>query len=110
MMELDKKYVFHVPLFRYDGGELTELDIDEALDELILQFSEHGFDSLYVTKAKGYYKSRCFDELLLSLFASSGDNPQDIFIDWFERNNDVLGQEAMGWECADRMFIKKLDK
>lgn len=83
MIELDKKYVFHIPLFRYDNGELIELDISDVLDELICQFSEHGFDSLYVTKAKGYYRSRCFDELLLSLFASSGDNPQDIFIDWF---------------------------
>ena len=109
MIELDKKYVFHIPLCRYGDGELREIDIDGVLDELIGLFNENGFDSLYVTKVKGHYRSRCFDELLLTLFSSSDENPEGIFIDWFERNNDVLGQEAFGWECGNRMYISRLD-
>lgn len=109
MIELDKKYVFHIPLCRYDGVELRKIDIDGVLDELIDQFNENGFDSLYVTKVKGHYRSRCFDELLLTLFSLSGENPQEIFVDWFERNNDVLGQEAFGWECGNRMYVRELD-
>lgn len=109
MIELDSKYVFHIPLYRYDGDKLAEIDIGEVLDELIIQFNERGFESLYVTKVKGHYRSRCFDELLLTIFSSSDENPEEIFIDWFERNNDVLGQEAFGWECGNRMFICELD-
>ncbi|WP_407422329.1 hypothetical protein [Methanobrevibacter sp.] len=108
MIELEKKYVFHIPLFRHDDGKLTEIDIDGPLDDLIARFDENGFDSLYATRARSHYKSRCFDELLLTLFVSSSENPEEIFRKWFEMNNDVLGQEALGWECGNRLFVVKL--
>lgn len=110
MIELDKKYVFHIPLHKYANGKLMEIDIDGVLDELIGRFNESGFDSLYITEVRSHYKSRHFDELLLTLFTSSEDNPEEIFRKWFAHNNDVLGQEAFGWECANRLFIEDLNK
>ena len=68
MMELDRKYVFHIPLYRYADGDLIEIDMGVVLDELIDRFAESGFDSLYITKVRGHYRSRSFDEMLLTLF------------------------------------------
>ena len=67
MREFSRKYVFHIPLCEYDGDGLVEIDIDEILENLINRLNEKGFDSLYVTRVEGHYKSRRFDELLLTL-------------------------------------------
>lgn len=75
MMEFSRKYVFHIPLYSYDGDVLVEIGIDEILEGLIGTFNEKGFDSLYVTRVEGHYKSRRFDELLLTLFCD-GDVPK----------------------------------
>ena len=47
-VELDKKYVFHIPLYKYVDNELIALDMDDIIDELIMQFSEKGYDSIHV--------------------------------------------------------------
>lgn len=106
MHKLDKKYVFHIPLYRFDDGELIKLPIDDLLDDLI---DELGADSLYVTKAKSYYRSRCFDELLLTLFVGCDESPEEIFKNWFRDNNHIMGQEAFAYECQNKMHIFKLD-
>ena len=71
MKELDKKYVFHIPLCKYVNNDLIPIAIENIIDELIKQLNENGYDSLYMTKVKGYYKSRCFDEILITLFVST---------------------------------------
>lgn len=106
MQELDKKYVFHVPLYKFEDGELVELPIDGLLDELIRSLDQN---SLYVTKVKSHYKSRCFDELLLTLFVEFGKNPEVIFIEWFRKNNHILKQESLAYECGNSMHIHKLE-
>ena len=68
MIELDEKYVFHIPLYKYVDGELVLIEIDDLLDELISDFSENGFENFYLTKAKAHYKSRCFD--VIPIFAA----------------------------------------
>ena len=102
MKELDKKYVFHIPLYKFEDDELIKLEIDDVLDDLMALLKS---DSLYITKVRSFYKSRCFDELLVSLFVSGSEKPEEIFKEWFRTNNDILGQESFSYECCDRMFI-----
>ena len=107
MIELTEKYVFHIPLYKYVDDELVAIEIDNLLDDLISDLSENGFENFYMTKAKAHYKSRCFDELLITVFTSS-NSPAGIFEEWFRNNNDILGQEAFGYECANSMIIHEL--
>jgi len=102
LKELDKKYVFHIPLYKFEDDELIKLEIDDVLDDLMALLKS---DSLYITKVRSFYKSRCFDELLVSLFVSGSEKPEEIFKEWFRTNNDILGQESFSYECGDRMFI-----
>ena len=106
---LNRKYVFHIPLCKCENDELAPIDIGGLLDDLISEFSRKGFEGFYITKSKAYYKSRRFDELLLTMFAAS-DNPEEIFSEWFRANNDVLGQEAFAWEMGNSLFIENLMK
>ena len=107
MIELTEKYVFHIPLYKYAGDELVRIELDDLLDDLINEFSESGFENFYLMKAKAHYKTRCFDELLLTIFTSS-DSPVEIFERWFRNSNDVLGQEALAWECGNSLNICEL--
>ncbi|MDO5826240.1 MAG: hypothetical protein Q4Q22_07655 [Methanosphaera sp.] len=62
-------------------------------------------------KAKGFYKSRCFDELLITIFASETDkkkSPEVIFKQWFIDNNDSLRQEAIAYEHNNKIIIENL--
>ncbi len=111
MIELDTKCVCHIPLYKFIDDELILIDIDEILDDLIGQFSENGYDSLYMTKVKGVYKSREFDELLITIFTSSNQNkesPEIIFKKWFMENNDILEQEAFAYEWNNSLFIEEI--
>ena len=112
MLELDDKYVFHIPLYTHDENGLKRLDIDELLDKLTKKLEDNGYHSFYLIKAKGYYKSRCFDELLITLFASDDDDkqkPDIIFKSWFTDNNEVLNQESFAYEHNNRIIIEELD-
>ena len=57
---------------------------------------------------KSYYKSRRYDELLVTIFAGNGKGPCEIFRDWFSRHNKVLCQEAFAVEINNRMIIRKI--
>ena len=107
-MELDMKYVLHIPLSRWENGILIPLDVDEQLNELINDLEVHGFDSFYLTKVESYYKSRKFNELLITIFAGDGDAPHEIFKEWFLRHNDKLAQEAFAYELNSKMIIETL--
>lgn len=103
MKELNKKYVFHIPLYKYEDNELILIEIDDILDDLIYQL---GSESLYMTKVKSVYKKRMYDEILLTIFTN--ESPEFVFEKWFEENNDMLCQEAFAYELGDSMIIKKL--
>ena len=107
MIELAEKYVFHIPLYKHVADELLLIEIDDLLDELISDLSENGFENFYLTKAKAHYRSRCFDEVLITIFSSS-DSPAEIFEKWFRDNNDALCQEAFSYECGNSMIIHEL--
>ncbi len=105
--KLNRKYVLHIPLYKCIDEGLVPIDIDGLLDELISDLSESGYENFYFLKAKAHYKSRCFDELLLTIFTDS-DLPVEIFEKWFKRNTGTLAQEAFAWECGNSLFIMEL--
>lgn len=107
MTELSEKFVLHIPLYKYVDDGLVPIEIDNLLDDLISDLSENGFENFYITKVKAHYKSRCFDELLLTVFTSSS-SPLGIFEKWFRHNNDILGQESFGYEYQNTMIIHEL--
>ncbi|WP_407394227.1 hypothetical protein [Methanobrevibacter sp.] len=84
--------------------------MEDALDELISHFHQNGFDSLYMSEVKSFYKSREYEELLIILFTSGDDFPEEIFREWFAKSNHVLGQEAFAYECNGKMYIQECDK
>ncbi len=104
MMELSERYVFHIPLCKFKDNLLLPIDIDEVLEDLIMRMDH---DSLYVTKAQGHYKSRSYDELLVTVFSSS-DDLGGIFEDWFRANNIILEQDALAYEHNGKMYIQCL--
>lgn len=107
MIALNRKYVFHIPLYKHVSGNLIQIDIEDILDELISQFNENGFESLYITKINSYYKKRQFDEMLITIF-SNDELPGEIFEEWFRKHNDVLCQEAFAYEIGNTMVINDL--
>ena len=108
-MELNKKYVFHIPLFKFSNNRLIQIEIKDILDDLISQLNDNGFENLYITEVKGQYKSRSFDELLITLFTHDNQSPEIIFKTWFENNNNLLKQEEYAYECNNSMYIEKLN-
>jgi len=110
MIELDKKYVFHIPLFKYTNEKLVAIEMDDILNDLLDKFSKNGYNSAYMTNVKAFYKSRSFDEVLITIFTTkiNSESPEDIFSKWFKDNNTALCQEAFAYECGDKMFIEKL--
>lgn len=112
-MELDEKYVFHIPLSKYTGEELICIKMDGLIDELIDDFTENSYENLYMIKAKGFYKSRSYKEILITIFTSPNEktghlSPDEIFKDWFKRNNHILEQEEYAYELNNTLFIEKL--
>ena len=107
-MELDGRYVLHIPLSKYENDEIIRLDMDDLIDELILNLEVQGFDSFYLTKVKSYYKSRSYDELLITIFAGDSDSPREIFRGWFFKHNDILCQEAFAYELDNRLIVESL--
>ena len=112
-MKLDKKYVFHIPLSKYVNGDVIPIETEAIIDDLIEDFNRKGYENLYLVKAKGYYKSRSYDEVLITIFTSKSSKdghaaPDEIFRNWFERNGNVLRQEALAYECNGKLFIENI--
>ena len=104
MMELNQKYVLHIPLYKFVDDELILIEIDDLLEDL---FDKLDAESLYVTTVKSVYKKRVYDEILIAIFACE-KSPVDEFSKWFYKNNDVLCQEAFAYEIENRLIIEKL--
>ena len=107
-IELESKYVFHIPLHKYEDGKLVLIEIEDVLDDLIAQFHQKGFDGLYMTKVKSMYKARLYDEILITVFTTPQKSPLGIFKDWFRKNNHILAQEALAYENDGKLTIEKL--
>lgn len=107
-MELDSKYVFHIPLYKYEDNRLTPLEIDDILCELFDEFHKKGFEGMYVSKVKSRYKGRDYSELLVTLFTTEDKSPEEIFERWFVKNNEMLKQDEFAYEKGNAMTIVRL--
>ena len=56
--------------------------------------NDSGYNSFYITNVTSYYKSRKFDEMLITIFNSKTGEVDLIFKKWFKKNNGVLMQEV----------------
>lgn len=110
MIKLDKKYVFHIPKYKIWKLKINSCPHRRYNKEFITKLNENGYTSAYLTEAKSYYKNRTYDEILITLFTSSKNNPEKIFRKFFTENNSILKQEAFAYECDNRMFIEELKK
>lgn len=108
MRTLDNKYVFHIPLFKYENGQLTPLEIDDLLDDLLNEFTENGFRSMYMSNVRSCYCGRTYDERLITLFTTQDRSPEEIFERWFRKNNEILRQEEFAYEKGKTMTIVRL--
>lgn len=108
MIESTEKYVLHIPLSKCEDNVVMDLNIDGIMEELIGQLDRNGFDSFYIAKVQSHYKSRIFDEVLITIFTDSSRELIGLFRNWFLKNNDVLRQEAFAYERNSRMVIEKL--
>ncbi len=112
MLELEDKYVFHIPMHKFENERVTRINMEKVIDDLIRILNESGYDSFYSTKVTGHYKDRSFDEVLITVFSSSSSNrhsPDVLFSKWFKDNNGELRQEAFAYEYNNRVYIEKLE-
>lgn len=112
MIELDQKFVLHLPVHKFENERVTAININKVLDNLINILNENNYHSFYITKVNGHYKTRSFDEILITIFTSSNDNrkkPDKIFKEWFQDNNDILRQESYAYEYNNIMYIEETD-
>ena len=110
-MKLNEKYVLHIPTYKYVNNELIPIDTEDIINDLIRQLNEKGYDSLYMTSSKGFYRSRSFDEVLITIFTQENLNrelPNTIFRKWFNENNCILEQEALAYEHNNALFIEEI--
>ncbi|MBE6494628.1 MAG: hypothetical protein E7Z84_08515 [Methanosphaera stadtmanae] len=112
MIELDEKYVLHIPSHKYEDGKLLNITTTSHINDLMDKLNNEGYTSFYKTDVKGYYKTRCFDEILITIFTSKKENkksPKDIFRQWFKEHNSILKQESWAYEHNGTLFIEKLN-
>lgn len=107
MITLSDKYVLHIPCYKYENDKLISLKTDQIIDSLIKELEDNGFSSLYMTNVKGYYKKRCFDEILITIFSYNDKHPNIIFRNWFIKNNNVLKQESFAYEHNNNLIIEE---
>ena len=105
-MELKNRYVLHIPLSRFQKGSMVRLNIDSILEDLLCDLEG---DGLYMTRAEGRYRSRAYDELLITVFSNT-QRPGEAFRQWFLKNNDYLGQEAFAYELNNTLVVEGCPK
>ena len=42
MIKLDNKYVLHIPIHKYENKELTSINIEKPIEELISKLNDEG--------------------------------------------------------------------
>lgn len=107
MKELKQKYVLHIPNCKFQNNELVSIDIENLLDELIGLLNQNGHNSFYIQKSESHYKFRSYEETLITVFADT-DEIEEIFSEWFEKNNHILQQEAYAFERNCSLVVKEL--
>ncbi|MBR0270694.1 MAG: hypothetical protein IJQ68_01695 [Methanobrevibacter sp.] len=109
MIKLNKKYVFHIPQYKFENDKLIAIDTEKLIEEFISTLNENGYTSTYLSDVKSYYKNKSYTETLITLFTTQENEPEKLFRQFFHKNNSILKQEAFAYECEDKMFIEDLD-
>lgn len=111
MRELNQKYVLHIPLYKFKDNKLTEIDMEDVLNELIGELVKNSYTSFYTQKIKSHYNSRTFDELIITVFSSKDNRKpvEEIFSEWFLKNNLILGQEEYAYEHNSTLNVEKIE-
>ena len=110
-MELREKLVFHVPEETWCEDHLESIASGHALDDLIGTLKDAGVISLYSQNAMGYYKGRCYHEILFTIFCVDQARAKvvvEIFENWFRTYNGVLKQEAYAYEWNGILYVTPL--
>lgn len=102
MLEFEEKIVLHIPLSKYKNNQLVELDIEEALDELIRDLNVKSF---YKTNVESHYHNRSYPELLITIFANDSAEITEVFKKWIFKNSDLLEQESYAIEVNNKLII-----
>lgn len=111
MLVLEEKYVLHIPSYKYVEGQLKPIVSDRYIDKLIRELNDNGYHSFYRTEVKGYYKKRCFDEILITIFTSkenTNKKPSTLFVEWFREYNHILKQESIAYEYNNSLHVIRL--
>ena len=112
-MELSEKLVLHVPEEKWCVDHLESIASGHVLDELIGTLENAGVISLYSQNAMGFYKGRCYHEILFTIFCENQARAKtvaEIFGDWFRTHNAVLKQEAFAYEWNGTLHIRTLER
>ncbi len=108
-MEYKTKLVFHIPCATWNNG-LIPVNYNAFKQILLEAFAEIGLTSLYTVSAKGYYKGREYDEILLTVFSSlRGANAAvNAFRKCFKERNNLMKQEALAFERDGVLIVEAL--
>lgn len=112
MIKLEEKYVLHIPSHKYVNGELIYITTQEHMDELIKRLNREGYTSFYALRTDAYYKTRKFDQILITIYTSKNQerkSPDTIFKEWFKQYNHILKQEAFAYEYNDSLIVEKIE-
>ena len=109
-MILDTKYVLHIPCHKFENEMVTRINMEKCIGDLESKLDQSGYHSFYKTQVEGHYKSRKFDEVLITIFTSniSELQPDKIFRKWIKENNDELKQESYAYEKNNELIIEEL--
>ena len=109
-MILDTKYVLHIPTHKFEDEKVTRINMKKCIGDLESRLNQSGYHSFYKTEVEGHYKSRIFDEVLITIFTSSETEakPDEIFSQWFKDNNKELKQESFAYEKNNELIIEEL--
>lgn len=109
-MILNLKYVLHIPTHKFENKIVTAINMKKCMEDLEKKLNENGYHSFYKSKVEGHYKSRTFEEVLITIFTNNTAEPQPdkLFIEWFKEHNDELKQESFAYEKNNELIIEKL--
>lgn len=111
MTTLNNRYVLHIPTFKYVNTEDKTIIGEEYIKILTDKLTEYGYTSFYITQAQGQYKTRKYDEILITVYASDNRDaklPDTIFGEWFRKHNHIFEQESFAYEHNNKLYIEKL--
>ena len=102
------KFILHIPCKKYVEGELVDNGYEKFIDAMVQKLTDIGVCGWYMLDAKGYYKSRMYDEKLMVIFYD-GDEVTKAFIQTCRELDKELGQEVYAYEKNNELIVFDLE-